>query len=58
MIGSFAIPHCIEKKNKPKTMPMRSDAVIFVKFVAQLLKSVGGYFSFGLLAHEIVQQAQ
>jgi hypothetical protein len=44
MIGSFAIPHCIEKKNEPKTMPMRSDAVIFVKFVAQLLKSVGGYF--------------
>jgi hypothetical protein len=32
------------KEKKPKMMQMRSDAVIFVKFVAQLLKSVGGYF--------------
>jgi hypothetical protein len=44
MIGLFAIPPCIEKKSKPKMIPMRSDAVIFVNFVAQLLKSVGGYF--------------
>ena len=43
-VGSFAIPYCIEKKSKPKTLPMRSDAVIFVEFVAQLLKSLGGYF--------------
>jgi hypothetical protein len=57
MIGSFALPYCIEKKSKLKMMPMGSDALIFFKFVAQLLKSVVNT-SFGLLAHEIVRQAQ
>jgi hypothetical protein len=44
MIGSFTIPYCIEKISKPNMIPTRSDGAIFVKFFAQLLKSVGGHF--------------